>query len=359
MPRLHFALGQYPPRRAANQCQMAMANVCATGCVGEQPRQRQVKPIADEPPHAGRIPALPVRIDGKRDLGGPAGHRAGRQQDRIAHRLIAAATPIEHPGQHRHVQIGIIVDLHLALAVVQSMQRPAYWAIVPRQETGRVRNKVSSRGSSKPSPMYLPVASKTRSSFSGMAARRARMARHSLGPHRREAPPDAESAATIVAFGQHQGRAALSGGPGDFLANQSSGHRQRQDLHRVQLSGHVRTCEFLIMRVSLRFLMHHVPWYAIAASWSRNPSPRSPSRYMALWPPSSIIAPRPKPRSPCSARSFAGATTFIRVASRVARRASPAIARLRQRVGAGPVRKAEGQMCRSARIAASCPSPTT
>ena len=41
----------------------------------------------------------------------------------------------------------------------------------------------------------------------------------------------------------------------------------------------------------------------------------------------SIIAPRPKPRSLCFARSFAGATTSIPAASRAARRASPAIRR--------------------------------
>src|SRR3990172_876159 len=51
--------------------------------------------------------------------------------------------------------------------------RPAYCAIVPRQETGRVRNNVSRRGSSNPSPTYLPVAITTRPSSGGMAASRA------------------------------------------------------------------------------------------------------------------------------------------------------------------------------------------
>src|SRR5687767_3446014 len=44
--------------------------------------------------------------------------------------------------------------------------------MVPRHDTGSVRNNVSSRGSSKPSPTYLPVARITRASSAGMAASR-------------------------------------------------------------------------------------------------------------------------------------------------------------------------------------------
>ena len=88
----------------------------------EEIRQRHVDPVANQPPHAGGIIVLPLRIHRQRDLRRPAGHGAGRQQDRVAHRLVAAAAAVEHPGQHRHVQIGIVIDADLALAVVQPVQ---------------------------------------------------------------------------------------------------------------------------------------------------------------------------------------------------------------------------------------------
>jgi hypothetical protein len=47
------------------------------------------------------------------DLGAPA---------RVASCDRLAPSPVEHSRQHRHVQIGIVVDAHLALAVVQTMR---------------------------------------------------------------------------------------------------------------------------------------------------------------------------------------------------------------------------------------------
>ncbi len=52
--------------------------------------------------------------------------------------------------------------------------------MVPRHETGSARNNVSNRASSKPSPMYFPVARITRPAGSGISARRARAASNSF-----------------------------------------------------------------------------------------------------------------------------------------------------------------------------------
>ena len=85
-------------------------------------RQRLVDAVANEPPHAGRVIVLPLWIDREQHIGGPAGHGAGRQQDRVADGLIPPAPTIEHPGQHGHVQVGVVVHAHLALAVMQPVQ---------------------------------------------------------------------------------------------------------------------------------------------------------------------------------------------------------------------------------------------
>jgi len=54
-------------------------------------------------------------------------------------------------------------------------------SLAPFHETGRARNKVSSRASAKPSPIYLPVAMSKRSSYSGIDASCAITLRRSLG----------------------------------------------------------------------------------------------------------------------------------------------------------------------------------
>src|ERR1700731_3505880 len=36
--------------------------------------------------------------------------------------FVSAATPIEHSRQHGHVQVGVVVDPYLTLAVIQAMQ---------------------------------------------------------------------------------------------------------------------------------------------------------------------------------------------------------------------------------------------
>ncbi|EXI75343.1 MAG: hypothetical protein AW07_01244 [Candidatus Accumulibacter sp. SK-11] len=88
----------------------------------EQLAERRVHPVAQQALDAGGIFALPFRFDRKRHLGRPAGHRAGRQQNGVPDRFVALAAPVEHPRQHRHIEVGVVVDADLPLAVVQAMQ---------------------------------------------------------------------------------------------------------------------------------------------------------------------------------------------------------------------------------------------
>jgi len=66
--------------------------------------------------------------------------------------------------------IYVIVYLNRRFPSYDRWSLPAYCWIVPLHEIGSVRNKVSRSASSKPSPMYLPVATITRSSESGIEA---------------------------------------------------------------------------------------------------------------------------------------------------------------------------------------------
>ena len=84
--------------------------------------QRRIDAVANESPHAPGILALPCRIDGKRNVRRPAGHGTCRKLQCVAHRFIASTTAVEHPRQHRDVQVSVVVDAHLALAVMQPVQ---------------------------------------------------------------------------------------------------------------------------------------------------------------------------------------------------------------------------------------------
>ena len=88
----------------------------------EERRERRIDAVSNEPSHAARVVALPHRVRWQDDIRGPARDRAGRKEDRVADGLVAAATPIEHSRQHRHVEVGIVVDAHLSLAVVEPME---------------------------------------------------------------------------------------------------------------------------------------------------------------------------------------------------------------------------------------------
>ena len=62
------------------------------------------------------------RIRRQDHVGRPTGNRARRQQDRVANGFIASATPVEHAPEHRHVDVGVVVDAHFALAVMQTVK---------------------------------------------------------------------------------------------------------------------------------------------------------------------------------------------------------------------------------------------
>ena len=129
MPRLHFALGNLP-LHVGRQINGDMAwAIClpATGCVGEQPRQRQVKPIADEaaarsrhtrsssadrreagPRRASRAPRWPAagsyspppHSRGNADrTSGPASARSDRHNRRPA-TLLLGRRAVDESGPH-------------------------------------------------------------------------------------------------------------------------------------------------------------------------------------------------------------------------------------------------------------------
>ena len=86
--------------------------------------------------------------------------------------------------------------------------------MVPRHETGSVRNNVSSRGSSNPSPTYLPVARTTRGSSRRDGCQPIGDGPPLLLAHPRTQDhqvtnavdqPTLEAVEMIVAFGEHEG----------------------------------------------------------------------------------------------------------------------------------------------------------
>ena len=92
------------------------------GGVNEQAGERRVNAISDESSYAAGIVALPHRVRRKNHIGGPSRYGAGWQENRVPDGFITAAASVEHPRQHRHIEIGVVVDAHLALAVVEAMQ---------------------------------------------------------------------------------------------------------------------------------------------------------------------------------------------------------------------------------------------
>jgi hypothetical protein len=88
----------------------------------EQIRQRRINAVANESPDAGRVISFPYWIRRQHDIGRPTGYGTRRKDNRVPDSLVAAATSVKHSCQHRHVQIRVVVDPHLPLAVVEAMQ---------------------------------------------------------------------------------------------------------------------------------------------------------------------------------------------------------------------------------------------
>ncbi len=116
-------------------------------------RQRRIYAIAHQAAHAGGVLALPVGIDGKWHIRRPARHGAARKLHRVANRFVAATAAIEHPRQHRHVEISVVVDAHFALAVIEAMQpdpRIARSFLATRRAASEIRCRVGRHQNPRP-----------------------------------------------------------------------------------------------------------------------------------------------------------------------------------------------------------------
>jgi hypothetical protein len=90
--------------------------------VDEQVRQWRVHSVTNESAHAGGVVLLPSRICCERYGRRPAGNGTCRKGDGVANRFVAAAAPVEHARQHRHIEVRVIVYPHLSLTVVEAVQ---------------------------------------------------------------------------------------------------------------------------------------------------------------------------------------------------------------------------------------------
>ena len=209
--------------------------------VDEEIRQRRIDAVANEPPHAGRIIVLPLGIDGQRDLGRPAGHGAGRQQNRIAHRLVAAAATIEHPRQHRHVQVGVVVDADLALAIVQAVQAADVLRNRPAPRNGQREKQgiqprivepfadVSPRGEQDPL-LVLGNGGQAGGDAAGLLGPRAAAEHDQVANARRQS--SGQVVEMFVALGQHQGRTAFPDGLRRPPRRSADSAGRRRSVHR-------------------------------------------------------------------------------------------------------------------------------
>ncbi len=86
----------------------------------------------------------------------------------ITNSSITFETAIVHSFAHGNMHIDVIIDSHLFFTIKISMQASSILSNYSFPRNWRCKNKVSSRGQSKPSPTYLPVATSTIGSEAGM-----------------------------------------------------------------------------------------------------------------------------------------------------------------------------------------------
>ena len=86
--------------------------------VNEELGQRGVNTVTNKTAHTGRKFALPQRVDRQWYLWRPTRHGAPGDQYGVSHGFIARTSPVEHPRQHGHVQIRVIVYADLRFAFV-------------------------------------------------------------------------------------------------------------------------------------------------------------------------------------------------------------------------------------------------
>lgn len=92
------------------------------GGVDEELSEGLVDAVADEAADAGGVILFPLRIEGEWDLDGPAGEGAGGEKDGVADGFVASAAAVEHAGEHRDVEVGVVVNLDHLLAMVETME---------------------------------------------------------------------------------------------------------------------------------------------------------------------------------------------------------------------------------------------
>ncbi|MFT6864576.1 MAG: hypothetical protein ACJAVK_003144 [Akkermansiaceae bacterium] len=92
------------------------------GGVDEELGQGLIDAVADEAADAGGVVLFPLGVEGKGDFDRPAGEGARGEKDGVADGFVAGAAAVEHAGEHGDVEVGVVVDLHHLLAVVEAMK---------------------------------------------------------------------------------------------------------------------------------------------------------------------------------------------------------------------------------------------
>ncbi len=236
---------------------------CAIGAFGfrrnrtsgrhEQVRERRINAVANESTNAGSVVAFPEWISRQRHVCRPARNGARGEDNRVTDGLVAAATAIEHSRQHRHVQVGVVVDPYLTLAVERRCSLPTYCAIVPRHETGSVKNSVSKRIVEPLSDVFAsrqddaPFFPRDGCQPLGLCAplllshspSQDHDVRNACGKH------TLETIEVLVAFGEDERRALVPYGLNDLLADRSipSLVVDQELIKRLELDPFVRTCD--------------------------------------------------------------------------------------------------------------------
>src|SRR5262245_54084101 len=88
----------------------------------KQVRQRDINAIANQTANTRSVIALPCWIDGQWNFRRPTRQRTSRKQNGVSERLISATTFVEHSREHRHVEIGVIVNPHFSFGFVSPMK---------------------------------------------------------------------------------------------------------------------------------------------------------------------------------------------------------------------------------------------
>jgi hypothetical protein len=92
------------------------------GRVDEELGKRLINTVTDEPPDAGGVVLFPLWIKWEGNLDRPTGQGAGGEEDGVADCFVSCATAVEHAREHGDVEVGVVVNLHHSLAVVEAVK---------------------------------------------------------------------------------------------------------------------------------------------------------------------------------------------------------------------------------------------